>query len=47
MYGSLSDFIWWLNSNILSISDGIVIPKKSLFLHTFSRDLSLFSVIIE
>ena len=47
MYGILSDFIYWLNSNILSFSDGITIPQKSLFLHTFSWDLSLFSVLKE
>ena len=40
----LSDFIYWLNSNILSFSDGITIPEKS-FLYTFSRDLSFFSVL--
>ena len=49
MYGNLSDFIYWLKSNILSFSDGITIPQKSVifykFLHTFSWDLSLFSVL--
>ena len=29
MYGYLSDFIYSLNSDILSISDGITIPQKS------------------
>ena len=47
MYGILSDFIYWLNSNILSFSYGITIPQKSLFSHTFSWDLSLFSVLEE
>ena len=41
------DFIYWLNSNSLSFSDGITNPQKSLFLHTFSWDLSLFSVLKE
>ena len=47
MYGILSNFIYWLNSNILSFSDGITMPQKSLFLFTFSWDLSLFSVLKE
>ena len=51
MYGILSDFIYWLkyrfNSNILSFSDDIKIPQKSLFLHTFSWDLSLLSALKE
>ena len=47
MYGILSDFMYWFNSNILSFSDGITIQQKSLFLHTFSRDLSLFFVLKE
>ena len=34
-----------LNSNILLISDGITIPQKSLFIHTFSWDISLLSVL--
>ena len=42
MYGILSDFIYCLNSSILSSSDDMAIPQKSLFLHTFSWDLSLF-----
>ena len=45
MYGILPDFIYWLNSNILSFYNGISTPQKSLFLHTFSRDLSLFSFV--
>ena len=47
MYGILSDFIYWLNSDILSTSDKILTPQKSLFLHTFLWDLSLFSVLKE
>ena len=34
----------WLNSNMLSFSDDITIPQKSLFLHTFSWELSLMYV---
>ena len=45
MYGTLSDFINWLNSVILSISDSIKILMKSLFLNIFSWYLSLFSVL--
>ena len=33
----LSDFIYWLSSNILSFSDGMEIPQKSLFLHDFHQ----------
>ena len=47
MYGILFDFIYWLNYNILSFSDGIAISEKSLFLRTFSWDLSLCSVLKE
>ena len=47
MYVILSDFIYWLSSNISSFSKRIAIPRKSLFLHTFSWDLSLFSVLKE
>ena len=47
MYGISSGFIYWLNSYILSFSDGITISQKLLLLHTFSWDLSLFSVLIE
>ena len=32
---------------MLSFSDGITIPQKSLLLHTFSGDESLFSVLKE
>ena len=42
MYDILSNFIYWLNSNILSFPGGITVLKKSLFLHTFSWDLNLF-----
>ena len=38
MYNILSEFIYWLNSNILNIlfcSDGITISRKSLFFCTF------------
>ena len=52
MHGILSDFIYWLNSNILlsyilSYSNCIAVPQKSFFCHTFSRNLSLFSVLKE
>ena len=47
MHGILSDFIYSLNSNILFFSDGVAILQKSLSLHTFSWDLSLFSVLKE
>ena len=40
MRGILSDFLYCLSSDILSFSEGITIPQKSLFLHTFSKDLS-------
>ena len=36
MHGILSYFTYWLNSNILSFSDGITIPQKSWFLHTWN-----------
>ena len=46
LFWLLNNFLdyYWLNSNILSFSDDITIPQ-SLFLHTFSWDLSLFSVL--
>ena len=47
MHGILSDFIYCLNSNIVSFSEGIAIPQKSLFLHALLWDLSLFSVLKE
>ena len=45
MYDMLCDFIYWLNSYMLFFSDGITLSKKSLFLHSFSWKLSLFSVL--
>ena len=47
MYDILSKFTYWLNSNTLLFSDDNIIPQKSLFLHNFSWDLSLFSVLNE
>ena len=47
MHGILSGFVYWLNSNMLSFSDGFTIAQKSLFLHTFSWDLTWFSVLKE
>ena len=47
MYDILSDFTYWLNSNIVSFSDGITIVQKPLFLHPFSWDLSLFFILKE
>ena len=47
MYGILYDFIYWSNSNTLYITDGITFLQKYLSLHTFSSDLSLFSVLKE
>ena len=41
----LSNFIYWWNSSILLLTDGIKIPQNTLFLHTFSWDLKLFSVL--
>ena len=35
MIGFLSDLINWLNSKIISFSDGIEISQKSSFLHNF------------
>ena len=43
----MSDFIYWLNCNILSLWDGAIIAQKSLFLHTFSWDWSLVFVLKE
>ena len=40
MYGILSDFIYWLNCNILCFGDSNTIPQKSLFSQTFLWDLS-------
>ena len=39
--------LYILNCNILSFRDGITIPPKSLFLHTYSQDFSSFSVLKE
>ena len=36
MHDILSDFIYLLNSNILSLYDAITIPQKYLVLHTLS-----------
>ena len=47
MYSILLDFVYWSNSDILSFSDGITVPKKSIFLYTFSWELSLLSVLKE
>ena len=47
MYNILSNFMYWLDSNIFFFYDGIKIPQKSLFLHTFWWNLSLFSVLKE
>ena len=53
-YKVFSDFMYWLNFNILFFSVGITIPQNSFtyfvckrFLHTFSWDLSLFYVLKE
>ena len=35
MYDIWSNLLYWLNSNILSFSDGIIIQQESLFIHTF------------
>ena len=35
MHGILSDFIYCLNSNILSFSEDISISQEFLFLHSF------------
>ena len=40
--GVLSDFWYWLNSNILVSSEGIITLQKFLFSHTFLCDSSLF-----
>ena len=47
LHGIFSDFIYCLNSYFLSFPQGITIPQKSLFLHAFSWDLSLLSVLKE
>ena len=33
--GALSEFLYWLNSNILVSWEGIITLQKSLFSHTF------------
>ena len=43
----LSDFMYWLSSSILLFSDDNPIPEKCSVLHTFSWDVSLFSVLKE
>ena len=47
MYGTLSDYRYWVNSNISSFSDAITISQKSLFFHTFLWYLNFFSVLKE
>ena len=47
MVGFLPDVIYWLSSNKLSFSNGITVLQKSSFLHTFSWDLSSFSLLRE
>ena len=42
--GALSDFLYWFNSNILVSSEGIITLQKSLVLHYFLCNSSLFSV---
>ena len=41
----LSDFWYWLNSNILASSERIIILQKSLFSHALLRELSLLFVL--
>ena len=40
--GALSDFLHWLNSNILVSSEGLITLQKSLFSHTVLCYSSLF-----
>ena len=47
MKGALSDFWYWLNSNISVSSEGLIILQKSSFSHTFLCDASLFFVLKE
>ena len=42
--GALSYFLYWFNSNILVSSEGIITLQKSLVLHYFLFNSSLFSV---
>ena len=44
---ALSNFQYWLSSNILVSSEGVTILQKSLFSHTFLSDSSLFFVLKE
>ena len=44
---ALSDFMYWLSSSILPFSDDNPIAEKCSVLHTFSWDVSLFSVLKE
>ena len=45
MNGPLSDFWYWLNSNILVSSEGTKALQKYLFLQRFLWDSHLFSVV--
>ena len=45
--GALSDFHYWLNSNTLVYSKGIIKLQKPLFSYTFLCDSSLFFVLNE
>ena len=47
MNGDLSDFCYWLNSNILVSSKSKVTLQKSLFSHAFLSDSSLFFLLKE
>ena len=47
MNGILSELIHRLNSTKFYFSNGNTILPKSLFLHTFSWDLSLFYILME
>ena len=47
MYDILSVFIYWFNWNLLSFQDDMDIPQNSLFLQSFSWDLSLSPVLKE
>ena len=41
----MSDFQFWLNSNIIVSSEGFKTPQKVLFLHIFLRDSRLLFVL--
>ena len=47
MNETLSDFWYWLNSNILVSLEGVIILQKLLFSQTLLCDWSLFSVMKE